>query len=129
MKKSQHYLNLILKEIDLQHKYTGHKEIAHLHLGGGTPNFFSPTLLAQLVEHISKRYTFKPQAELSIELDPRHISKGLIATLKSVGFNRASLGIQDFDPKVQKAVNRIQPLSLIEKTCAELKTTQYPLQF
>ncbi len=96
------------------------RQVLQLHLGGGTPNFLDPGQIGELIDGISKYFSLSTSADrdFSIELDPRSISSDDIAALGWIGFNRASLGVQDFDPLVQKAVNRIQDveqtLSLID---------------
>lgn len=86
------------------------RDVVQLHLGGGTPNFLRPAQLAQLVETLDRQFHFSRDAgrDFSIELDPRFVEAGDIAELARIGFNRASLGVQDFDPEVQRAVNRLQ---------------------
>ena len=86
------------------------RAVVQLHFGGGTPNFLSPEQLVDTVQRLQQRFPFSDDGErdTSIELDPRFIDAAGIATLAQAGFNRASLGVQDFDPDVQQAVNRIQ---------------------
>ena len=86
------------------------REVVQIHLGGGTPNFFSPTQIGELLESLNTNFRFSqsPGRDFSIELDPRFVESGDIEALAFMGFNRASLGVQDFDPAVQAAVNRIQ---------------------
>ncbi|MCL7714177.1 oxygen-independent coproporphyrinogen III oxidase [Stenotrophomonas mori] len=93
------------------------REVIQLHLGGGTPNFLSPAQLSRLVDGLRRCYRFSEDAarDFSIELDPRSVSAEDIAGLARMGFNRASLGIQDFDPAVQRAINRVQG---VEETLA-----------
>ena len=88
-----------------------------LHFGGGTPNFLSPAQLREVVDTLRRQFHFSDSHErdISIELDPRFISPDDVAELAAIGFNRASLGVQDFDPAVQAAVNRIQS---VEQTVA-----------
>lgn len=89
------------------------RTVVQLHLGGGTPNFLSSAslgaLLACLAHHF--RLSEAPDRDFSIELDPRFIEAGYVAQLARLGFNRASLGVQDFDPAVQRAVNRAQSIA------------------
>jgi len=84
--------------------------VIQLHFGGGTPNFLAPRQLADVVDTLRNHFHFSDSRErdLSIELDPRFVSPADVAELAAIGFNRASLGVQDFDPAVQAAVNRIQ---------------------
>ncbi|MGY0799558.1 oxygen-independent coproporphyrinogen III oxidase [Lysobacter sp. A286] len=89
------------------------REVIQLHFGGGTPNFLSPTQLGDVVDSLRSHFHFSdsPKRDLSIELDPRFISPADVGELAAIGFNRASLGVQDFDPAVQEAVNRIQSVA------------------
>jgi oxygen-independent coproporphyrinogen-3 oxidase len=86
------------------------RDVVQLHLGGGTPNFLAPADLAGLLEAIRHHFHLRdgPGLDFSIELDPRSLAPGDAGRLASLGFNRASLGVQDFDPLVQRAVNREQ---------------------
>ena len=86
------------------------REVIQLHFGGGTPNFFSPAELRGIVDEMRRQFRFSdaPDRDISIELDPRFVDPDDIGELAAIGFNRASLGVQDFDPAVQEAVNRIQ---------------------
>jgi oxygen-independent coproporphyrinogen-3 oxidase len=86
------------------------RQVVQLHLGGGTPNFLPPPEMGSLVESIRNHFhvSAAPDRDLSIEIDPRFIEPGDIAAYAQLGFNRASLGVQDFDPEVQAAVNRVQ---------------------
>ena len=86
------------------------REVIQLHFGGGTPNFFSPAELRGIVDEMRRQFRFSdaPDRDISIELDPRFVNPDDIGELAAIGFNRASLGVQDFDPAVQEAVNRIQ---------------------
>ena len=91
------------------------RRTTQLHLGGGTPTFLSRDELGQLMESLRRHFDFAPDAELGVEIDPRTVNEATLSTLAGLGFNRASFGVQDFDPAVQQAVNRIQPLSMVEK--------------
>jgi len=105
------YLTRLYREIDLNAAlFDRDREVRQLHFGGGTPNFLCPAQLRELVETLRRQFHFSDQADrdISIELDPRFIEPAQIAELAEMGFNRASLGVQDFDPTVQAAVNRIQ---------------------
>lgn len=86
------------------------REVHQLHLGGGTPNFLEAEQIAEVVDVMRRHFNLAraDQLDCSIELDPRFISPAEVAVLARAGFNRASLGVQDFDPLVQEAVNRIQ---------------------
>lgn len=105
------YLARLYREIALVSAlFDADREVVQLHLGGGTPNFLAPAQLHALVAFLSRHFRFSAacEREISIELDPRFVSADDIAKLARAGFNRASLGVQDFDPRVQSAVNRLQ---------------------
>ncbi len=107
------YLAKLSQELAMQsalfNDVTQHK-VMQLHWGGGTPTFFSHAEMQQLMQAIAENFQLLPndQGEYSIEIDPREVQAETIALLRDLGFNRLSLGVQDFDPKVQQAVNRIQ---------------------
>jgi oxygen-independent coproporphyrinogen-3 oxidase len=103
------YVTTVLKELDLYSARVGRKiPLTEMHLGGGTPTFLTPTELERLVRGILERTAPTAQAEFSVEADPRVTSEEHLATLARLGFRRLSLGIQDFDPKVQETVHRVQ---------------------
>ncbi len=91
------------------------RKAVQLHWGGGSPTFLSPDQIRRLGEIIHKHFTFSDDIEAGVEVDPRRLSRDHIAALREIGFNRASLGVQDFDPKVQEAVHRIQPRDMTEQ--------------
>ncbi|WP_089961144.1 oxygen-independent coproporphyrinogen III oxidase [Limnohabitans sp. 2KL-3] len=102
-----HYLN---KELALHTRHLGRGQaVSQLHLGGGTPTFLSDAQLHQLMAMLREHFAFVPGGEYSVEVDPRTVDESRLAVLAELGFNRLSLGVQDFDPDVQKAVHRIQP--------------------
>jgi len=82
--------------------------VRQVHWGGGTPTFLAPAEMTTLMTELRGAFGFAPDAEISIEVDPRKVSEETIALLGRLGFNRISIGVQDFDPEVQRAVNRIQ---------------------
>ncbi len=88
--------------------------INEIHLGGGTPTFFSAKNLKVLIDGILSRHQLAEDAELSIEVHPSYTSFEQLETLKNLGFNRISIGVQDFDPKVQEAISRIQPFEEVK---------------
>ena len=111
--RGERYLERLLCEVALLGPlFDRRREVLQLHLGGGTPNFFSPAQIGRLLEALARQFHLSalPKRDFSIELDPRTVRPGDIAELAGLGFNRASLGVQDFDPQVQRAVNRIQPV-------------------
>lgn len=105
------YLEHLYREIEMQGElYARSRPVDQLHWGGGTPTFLSQDQMRSLMEKTGQHFTLmdNDQGEYSIEIDPREIDPEGVHFLREIGFNRMSLGIQDFDPKVQKAVNRIQ---------------------
>ena len=105
------YLARLYREIDLTAQlFDRDREVIQLHFGGGTPNFLTPEQLREVVDTLRSQFRFSGarQRDISIELDPRFVDADDIAQLADIGFNRASFGVQDFDPAVQQAVNRIQ---------------------
>ena len=111
--KGEAYLSRLLREIDLTAPLLDRgREVVQLHLGGGTPNFLTPAQLGTLMDSLGRQFHFASRRvrDFSIELDPRFVTPEEIADLAELGFNRASLGVQDFDPAVQQAVNRIQSI-------------------
>ncbi len=105
------YLERVYKEMQHQGSLVGSKRVVEqLHFGGGTPTFLSDEQFSELFNNIKENFTLAPVElrEFSIEIDPREVRQTTIPLLRELGFNRISLGVQDFDAKVQKAVNRIQ---------------------
>lgn len=113
--KADIYLDYLLKEIALQAEVLGHKPVTQLHLGGGTPNFLTDGQLQRLVDGLKAHFNFTDDAQLSIEIDPRNMSPQRIDSMAKMGFNRLSIGIQDTNPTVQEAINRVQSSELIER--------------
>lgn len=99
--------------------------IREIHLGGGTPTFFSPDNLEQLIKGITKDAIVKDDHEFSIEVHPNYTTEEHIKRLASVGFNRISLGVQDFDPKVQFVINRIQSFEKTKEVVDWARKYQY----
>ncbi len=112
--RSAEYLGYLSKEIDLHIKHLGTKpSISQLHLGGGSPTFFTDEELTGLMTKIQHSFSLSPVGEYSIEIDPRTVNASRLEHLATLGFNRLSFGVQDFDPEVQKAVHRIQPVEQV----------------
>jgi oxygen-independent coproporphyrinogen-3 oxidase len=105
------YMEMLYKEIEMQSKLFDRKrKVEQLHFGGGTPTYLDKEQLAALMDHLRQSFTFdeSDEHEFSIEVDPRTVDAERIRELRALGFNRLSLGIQDFHEPVQKAVNRAQ---------------------
>jgi oxygen-independent coproporphyrinogen-3 oxidase len=86
----------------------GARGAVQMHWGGGTPNFLNRAEMTELVQGMREHFRFDPRGEYAIEIDPRRIGERDVAAFATLGFNRISLGVQDFDPAVQRAVNRLQ---------------------
>lgn len=113
--RTREYLDYLAQEIALVARHLGpDRHTTQLHFGGGTPTFLSHDELRQLMATLREHFTFSPDAELGIEIDPRTVNDDTLSVLAELGFNRTSFGVQDFDPDVQQAVNRIQPLDMVE---------------
>ncbi len=126
--KGREYIDYLAKEIALQSQlYSKSRKVTQLHWGGGTPTFLNNAEITQLMYLISSSFTLldSNKREYSIEIDPRTINMETIPLLKGLGFNRISLGVQDFDPKVQKAVNRIQPLEQISRLTKQIRQHRF----
>ncbi|MFQ5676275.1 MAG: oxygen-independent coproporphyrinogen III oxidase [bacterium] len=107
------YVNYIIKEVELVSRYISPgRKVAQLHWGGGTPTYLDPKQIRRLFDVIRDNFDFQDNAEIGVEIDPRGMTEDHLDALKDVGFNRASMGVQDFDVKVQEAVNRLQPEAL-----------------
>jgi len=106
------YLELLLKEIDRVADAMGNtrRPVTQLHFGGGTPTFMNNDQMRAIMKRLRERFNFVPkdEGEFSIEIDPRECDENTVRVLQEIGLNRMSMGVQDFDPIVQKAVNRIQ---------------------
>jgi len=107
--KAKEYVNYLSKELEMQAALLGEgRKLEQLHFGGGTPTFLSNDELRELMSAIRNNFELVEDGEYSIEIDPRKVSDETVALLGELGFNRISIGVQDFDGEVQKAVNRIQ---------------------
>jgi len=107
--KAAEYVRYLIKETAMQAKLLGPNQVVEqLHFGGGTPTFLSDDEIRELMAAIGQHFKLIKDGEYSIEIDPRKVSNETIVLLGEVGFNRISIGVQDFDDEVQRAVNRIQ---------------------
>jgi len=114
-KRAATYLEYLFREFEWQGTlYDRDREVVQLHLGGGTPTFLNPGEMSRLVGALSECFSLSdaPERDYSIELDPRSVDSDAVRHLADLGFNRFSIGVQDIDEKVQRAVNRIQPFVL-----------------
>ena len=109
--RSAKYIKYLGKEIAMQTEaLDGNRDVIQLHWGGGTPTFLSHDEMRRLMDIINSHFKLLPGGEYSIEVDPRKVDRETVKLLAELGFNRMSVGVQDFEPTVQKAVNRIQSL-------------------
>jgi oxygen-independent coproporphyrinogen-3 oxidase len=112
-KKSGDYIKYLEREMDLMKPLIGSRRKAvQLHFGGGTPTFSLPDEIRRLGEMIRSRFAFAPDIEAGVEVDPRRLTRDHLVALREIGFNRTSMGVQDNEPVVQKAVHRIQPFEM-----------------
>lgn len=110
------YLNYLEKEVaQISTLINQRRKAVQLHWGGGSPTFLSPDEIRRLGDIIHRHFKFADGFEAGVEIDPRRLSRDHIAALREIGFNRASLGVQDFDATVQEAVHRIQPREMTEQ--------------
>ena len=120
------YIEAVVKEWKMYVDLLGKKPvITELHLGGGTPTFFSPDNLKFLLEEIFKDATISNQPEFSFEGHPNNTTTKHVQTLHELGFNRVSYGVQDYDAKVQKAINRFQPFENVRNVTLAARDAGY----
>ncbi len=107
------YLAALKKEIEhVASKVSKNRSVIQFHWGGGTPTYLSPAQMEDLFGHTRERFSFAPDAEIGIEVDPRVTNREHLETLRRLGFNRLSMGIQDFQPQVQETIHRVQPYEM-----------------
>jgi oxygen-independent coproporphyrinogen-3 oxidase len=124
--KSTRYIKYLEKELALTGPLLGaDRALCRLHWGGGTPTFLSRQEMGCLIELLRKHFSWTSDAECSIEVDPRRLEPGTLGFLAGLGFNRVSLGVQDFDPLVQKAVNRMQSEEVTRQAVAEARASGF----
>ena len=116
------YLSYLVREIRMvAQALGGRRHVVQYHWGGGTPSYLSPDQMRTLHEEVRRHFTIDPNGELALEVDPRVTSFEQLETLRALGFNRLSLGVQDFDPDVQQAVNRIQGVEATRRLVAHAR--------
>lgn len=119
--KIEHYLTYLSKEIIQKVPLFRNRLVTQIHLGGGTPTYLNKQQMANLVKLLKDNFNIAENAEIGIEIDPRNIQIEMIEYLKELGFNRLSIGVQDFDPKVQNAINRVQDEDFIAQIFSKAK--------
>ncbi len=116
------YVELLKEEISRVAAAIGRRQtVRHLHWGGGTPTLVAPGDILALMEHVRAEFDVSDRAEFAVEIDPRGLGRDSVHALAAAGVTRASLGVQDIDPDVQAAINRVQPLEATERTIDELR--------
>src|SRR5579864_4482654 len=107
------YIEILEREIErVSRSVSRERAVVQFHWGGGTPTYLTPEQMEGLFRFTAEKFTFAPDAEIGIEIDPRVTTYAHLETLRRLGFNRLSMGIQDFHPEVQEAIHRVQPLEM-----------------
>ncbi|NMM40359.1 oxygen-independent coproporphyrinogen III oxidase [Pseudoalteromonas arctica] len=119
--KADLYLDYLEKEIIAQAQLFDSYQVQQLHLGGGTPTFLTTSQMSRLIALLELHFKFAPDAERGIEIDPRSLATDMLSHLRSLGFNRVSFGIQDFNDDVQLAVNRPQCADTVKSLLGEAR--------
>ncbi len=120
------YVDLLIKELELTAPLLDtRRPVTQLHFGGGTPTFLPPAEIDRLARAIHGIFTFSADAEISVEIDPRRLTKEHVEAFRRLGCNRASLGVQDTNPQVQVAIHRWQPLELTKQAIDWLRAAGY----
>ncbi len=114
------YAERLIEEIALLGDLRGRK-LAHLHWGGGTPSILGPQWLETIAARLASLFDLSALKEHAIELDPRRLDRPLVRTLRLIGINRASLGVQDVSPHVQQLIGRVQPFEMVERAADWLR--------
>jgi oxygen-independent coproporphyrinogen-3 oxidase len=116
--RAEEYVGDLIAEIGMRSPFFARtREVEQLHFGGGTPTYLTPAQLSRILGELGRHFRLsqEPTRDYSIEIDPRTVDEAYLETLTQFGFNRISLGVQDFDPGVQGAINRIQPAPLVTR--------------
>lgn len=122
----EEYIEAVKKEWNMYRELMDSPPVLReIHLGGGTPSFFSPANLKALLQYIFSHSVIHPQHEFSFEGHPNNTTEQHLETLKGLGFNRVSFGVQDNDPEVQRIINRIQPLENVKRVTETARAVGY----
>ncbi len=123
--RTARYVEAMKKEIRMRAAQCNpNRKLRQIHWGGGTPTYFDSKTIADIHQVIDEVFTIADDAEISIELDPRETSQEQLESMRALGFNRVSMGVQDFEEQVQKHVRRVQPYEMVRdfvKACRELE--------
>jgi oxygen-independent coproporphyrinogen III oxidase len=124
--KGMAYVEALGREVEkMAPRLNPQRKAVQLHFGGGSPTFLRPDEIRRLGEIIHKHFTFSPDIEASVEVDPRRLTRDHMVALREIGFNRASMGVQDFNPKVQEAIHRIQPREMTQQAMDWMRELGY----
>lgn len=116
------YVELLLRELEIVAPLLGaRRPVSHIHFGGGSPTILSPDDIRRLNDAMRDRFVVLPDAEFAVEIDPRSLKPETVDAFAHVGVNRASIGVQDVNPLVQRAINRWQPMSATREAVARLR--------
>lgn len=120
--RADRYLDALEKEIAMRLRALGNAPLVRqLHFGGGTPNSLSPAQIDRLAAILKNAFAFAPDAEISVELDPRGVSPEIVDAFRRLGCSRASLGVQDLNENVQRAIHRVQPEKIVREAVRLLR--------
>jgi len=120
------YLAALKREIEhVSGMVSKNRHTIQFHWGGGTPTYLSPAQMEDLFGYTRERFSFAPDAEIGIEVDPRVTSLAHLETLRRLGFNRLSMGVQDFEPKVQETIHRVQPYEMTRDLIAAARNLDF----
>ena len=124
--KGRDYIDYLGREVALMaSKLNPARKVVQLHFGGGSPTFLRPDEIRRLGDIIHKHFQFSPDIEASVEVDPRRLTREHMVALREIGFNRASMGVQDFNPTVQEAIHRIQPREMTQQAMDWMRELGY----
>jgi oxygen-independent coproporphyrinogen-3 oxidase len=124
--KGASYVDYLGREVSkMAPRLNPERKAVQLHFGGGSPTFLRPDEIRKLGEMIHRHFKFSPDIEASVEVDPRRLTRDHLVALREIGFNRASMGVQDFNPKVQEAVHRIQPREMTQQAMDWMRELGY----
>ncbi len=118
------YMETLEAEMALLARATRARRVTHIHWGGGTPSLLGPERLQRLADTLNSHFDLSHIIEHAIELDPRTVTKKLAEGLTKIGVTRASLGVQDFNDHVQRAIGRVQPIEVVERAVAHLRAAK-----
>jgi len=124
--KGRDYIDYLGREVaQMKSRLNPARKAVQLHFGGGSPTFLRPEEIRRLGEIIHKHFAFSSDIEASVEVDPRRLTRDHLVALREIGFNRASMGVQDFNPAVQEAVHRIQPSAMTRQAIDWMRELGY----